>query len=400
MRVSVKSRSFRRWMLAGAMAAATVPLIAYGATAPAGRDGPPQPRQEIDNSRAPLIPFETEEFGQLPNGRNWGEILGVAVNSKGNVVILNHPGSGTVGPLYGNATTELFEFDSRGRFIREIGEKVYGLGYAHQVRFDKYDNLWVIDKGTNQVIKFAPNGKVLMNLGRRDEGFDSKPGEHLNPAEAVPVDGWFRGPTDVAWDPDDNIFVSDGYINSRIAKISKEGDWIKSWGRNGRGGVNANENPGAISNPHSMVTDRQGNVYVGDRGNRRIQVFDKEGAFLRFMFLNVPYDKRQRPVLGNMPANPEARPDQTSPWTMCITNTPTEYLYIVDVEPGRLYKMTLDGRIVGMLGKSGRRMGEFNWAHSLACPSENTVYVADMNNWRIQKLTLHPERAAAPAPRR
>ena len=339
--------------------------------------------------------FDTEEFGVLPDGRNFGEILGVAVNSKGNVVILNHPGSATTGPLYGNATTEIFEFDSKGKFIREIGSKVYGLGYAHQVRFDKYDNLWVVDKGADSVIKFNPAGKVLMNLGRRAEGYDSAPGEHLNPTEAVPVDNSFRGPTDVAWDQDDNIFVSDGYINSRIAKINKDGDWIKSWGRNGRGGVNADENPGAFSNPHSMQIDRSGNIYVGDRGNRRIHVFDREGNFKRFMFLNAPYDKTHRPVLGNMP-DPATRPDRTSPWAMCITNTPTQYLYVADVEPGRIYKMTLDGKILAMVGSSGRRMGQINWPHSLSCASENTVFLGDMNNWRVQKITLHPERPVAP----
>lgn len=370
--------------------AATLPLMVLAASQPpAGVDGPPQPRREVDNSRAPVLQFRTEEFGKLPAGRNFGEILGVAVNSKGNVVILNHPGSAHEGPLFGNASTELLEFDSQGNLLREIGQKVYGLGYAHQVRFDKYDNLWVVDKGTDQVIKFSPEGKVLMNLGRRAEGYDSAPGEHISPSAAVPVDGWFRGPTDVAWDPDDNIFVSDGYVNSRIAKLTKDGDWIKSWGRNGRGGVNANENPGAISNPHSMQADRSGNVYVGDRGNRRIQVFDKDGNFQRFMFLNAPYDKRHHPTLGNLPADPQTRPDQTAPWTMCMTNTPTQYLFVMDSEPGRLYKMTLDGRIVGMLGMSGRPMGRFNWPHGIACPSENLVYIADMNNWRVQKITIN-----------
>jgi hypothetical protein len=103
---------------------------------------------------------------------NLGEVLGVAVNSKGTIVVLNHPGSATVGPIYGNATTQLLEFDSSGKFTRELGKAVYGLGYAHSVRFDRYDNLWVVDKGANTVIKFNPGGMVLMNLGRRPEGPD------------------------------------------------------------------------------------------------------------------------------------------------------------------------------------------------------------------------------------
>lgn len=351
----------------------------------------------VDNSAAPLIPFETVDFIQLKRGENLGEVLGIAVNSKGNVVILNHPGSATTGPLYGNATTQILEFDRNGRFIREIGRGVYALGYSHAVRFDKYDNLWVVDKGTDSVIKFDPNGKVLMNLGRRPEGFDSGFRPHLKQADAVPIDGWFRAPTDVTWDPDDNIFVSDGYVNSRIAKMDKDGNWIKSWGQYGHGGRNADENPYHFDTPHSIQADREGNIYVADRGNRRIQVFDRDGNFKRFLFLNAPYDKTRHPVLGNLPPDPQTRPDQTAPWALCITPTTPQYLFAVDHEPGRVYKMTLDGRILGMLGESGRRMGQFNWAHAIACPTENTLFVADMNNWRVQKITLHPKDDNVPA---
>ena len=140
-----------------------------------------------------------------------------------------------------------------------------------------------------------------------------------------------------------------------------------------------------IRDRHNIAVDRQDQVYVADRNNRRIQVFDAEGTFKRFIFLNATYDKTRHPVLGNVPANP---PDETQPWTLCITNGPTQYLYTSDSEPGRIYKMTLDGKIIGTLGISGRDVKQFNWIHALACPTDNTLYVADMNNWRIQKLTL------------
>ena len=344
----------------------------------------------VDNSSVPTLRFETEEFIKLKPGENLGEVLGVAVNSKGELAVLNHPGTATTGPLFGNATTQILLFDRNGRLIREIGHGVYGFGYGHSIRYDRYDNLWLVDKGTDSVVKFDPSGKVVMNLGRRPEGFDSGHIQHPKQAEAVAVDGWFGSPTDVTWDQDDNIYVSDGYVNSRIAKIDKNGDWIKSWGKYGKGGKNADENPYSIDNPHNLQADRQGNIYVADRGNRRIQVFDREGNFERFLFLNAPYDKTHHPALGNLPKDPSMRPDQTEPWAMCISPTTPQYLFVVDAEPGRLYKMTLDGKILGMLGSSGRRMGQFNWAHAIACPSENTVFIADMNNWRVQKLTLHP----------
>ncbi len=95
--------------------------------------------------------------------------------------------------------------------------------------------------------------------------------------------------------------------------------------------------------------------------------------------------------MGNPNPNP---PNATAPWSLCITtNGPTQYLFAIDQEPGRLYKLTLDGKILGMLGESGHEMGQFNWIHGIACPSENELYVADMNNWRVQKLLLHPEKA-------
>ena len=115
--------------------------------------------------------------------------------------------------------------------------------------------------------------------------------------------------TDVTWDADDNIYISDGYFNSEIAKFDKNGNWIKRWGSAGKGGAHANENPGQFSNPHNIGIDRQGNIYAADRGNRRIQVFDTDGNFKRFIFLNAPYDKTRHPVLGNrIPIRPTRLP--------------------------------------------------------------------------------------------
>ena len=338
----------------------------------------------------PEIPFDSDtSFLKYSPDMNLGEVLGIAVNSKGRIVLLNHPGSATSGPLYGNASTQLLEFDASGKFVREIGKGVYGLGYGHGIRFDKYDNLWVVDKGTQAVTKFDPAGYVTLNLGRRSEGPDEP--DYFRPVRggAAPphIDGYLGGPTDVAWDTNDNIFISDGYRNSRVAKFDKNGNWVKGWGVRGSGGAHANENPGSFNTPHNIAADRQGNIYVADRNNRRIQVFDADGNFQRFIFLNATYDKKRHPVLGNLAEN---RPDETQPWTLCITNTPTQYLYASDEEPGRIYKMTLDGKILGALGQSGRGPKQFNWIHGIACPSENSLLVADMNNWRVQKITLRP----------
>ena len=373
--------------------AAAIALIYVGWPQSAVRLGAQAPQ----NANVPKIPFETStDFLKYSPDMNLGEVLGVAVNSKGQIVVLNHPGSATSGPIYGNASTQLLLFDQTGKFVREIGRGVYGLGYAHSVRFDKYDNLWVVDKGVHTVVKFNPAWYVTLNLGRRPEGPDDpdefwyRPGGRgANAAPPVHVDGQFRAPTDVAFDSDDNIYISDGYTNSRVAKFDKHGNWVTSWGSRGRGGVHADENPSQFNTPHNIGVDRQNNVYVADRNNRRIQVFDASGKYLRMLHLNAPYDKTRHPVLGNIPPN---APDETQPWTICITNTPTQYLYTSDQEPGRIYKMTLDGRILGVIGESGHEPGQFNWIHGIACPSEDLLYVADMNNWRVQRVQLHPDR--------
>jgi NHL repeat len=332
-----------------------------------------------DNTAAPIIPFEiVPNFFKYP--LNFGETLGVAVNSKGHIVVLNHPGSSTTGPLYGNASTQLLEFDASGKFVGEIGKAVYGLGYGHSVRFDPHDNLWVVDKGTMSVMKFNPQGFVTMNLGRRAEGPDEP--HRVTPDKAVAVDQLYNGPTDIGWDAHDNLYISDGYFNSRIAKLNSNGDWIKSWGSYGSG-------PGQFILPHNLQVDRDGNVFVADRSNNRIQVFDSDGNLKRIMLLNAPYNKMRHPVLSNSNPNP---PDATAPWTLCITNNgPIQYLYVSDIEPGRIYKLNLDGKILGMFGESGRGPRQFNWVHAIACPSENTLFVADMNNWRVLKIVLHPK---------
>ncbi len=336
------------------------------------------PAQQPDNSDAPVMPFvSVPNYLKYSPEMNLGEVLAVAENSKGHLIVLNHPGSASTGPLYGNATTQILEFDDRGNFVREIGQGVYGLGYSHSARFDRHDNLWIVDKGTNAVVKFDPAGYVTLNLGRRPEGYE--PPEHSTPQEARHVDGFFDGPTDVGWDADDNIYVSDGYVNSRVAKYDKHGNWITSFGTYGT-------EPGQLRLPHNMQVDRNGNVYVADRSNRRIQVFDSDGNFLRILHLNAPWDKTRHPVLGNLNPN---RPDETAPWTLCISDGPTQYLFASNEEPGRVYKMSLDGKILGMFGESGRQLGQFNWIHGISCRSEDELYIADMNNWRVQRILLN-----------
>ena len=332
------------------------------------------------------------DFLRLPADLYFGEVTGVAVNSKAHIFVFSR--ANTTGPAYGAAAAQLLEFGSDGKFLREIGHNLYAWSYAHTVKIDPQDNIWVTDKGSDVVVKFDPEGRVSMVFGRKQEASDDGTGplKEVRPP-LPPEDGLFRQVTDVAWDSAGNTYISDGYINSRIAKVDKDGNWLKSWGEPG-------DQPGQFNTPHSIAVDATGKVYVADRGNRRIQVFDGDGKFLRQITIDVPFDPNTRPAIGDRPTLPITG-SQTmapgAPWAICITPGPNQVLYASDAYPGRVYKMSLDGKVLGVIGGPGRQLKQFAWIHEIACPSENVLYVAELLTWRVQKLLLHPARTAANA---
>jgi DNA-binding beta-propeller fold protein YncE len=304
--------------------------------------------QSPSPARGPEIQFQSvPDPLKLPPDLNLGEVAGVAVNSKGHIFIYHRGGH-----------TQLLEFDRDGKFLREIGKDLYGFDFAHVVRIDKDDNIWCVDEGANVVIKFNPEGHVTMVLGRKWEAVEGRPEQP--PAGTPPPrarDNYFNRPTDVAWDAAGNIFVSDGYNNSRVAKFDKNGNWIKAWGERGSG-------PGQLNIPHSIATDAAGNVYVGDRTNRRIQVFDGDGNVLR-------------QITG-----------VEQPWAICITPGPKQVIFSSDANSGKIFKVGLDGTPIGSFGSFGKQPKQFGWIHEIACPSENELYVGELLNWRMQKLIL------------
>src|SRR6267143_515178 len=333
--------------------------------------------------QTPEIRFHSvPDFLKLPPDLHLGE--GTVVDVKSKVYIFVFTRGNSIGPAYGAAAAQLLEFAPDGKFLREIGHHLYAWSFAHTVKVDKDDNIWVTDKGSDTVIKFNPEGRVIMVFGRKQEASDegTEPLKHVKPP-LPPVDGMFRQVTDVAWDAASNAYISDGYVNSRVAKIDKDGNWLKSWGEPG-------DQPGQFNVPHSIAVDAQNNIYVADRGNRRIQVFNTDGKFLRQFTIDVPAPADARPAIGNKPASTAGTMSPGAPWTLCITPGPNQVLYTSDAFPGHIYKLGLDGKVLGMLGKAGKQPGQFGWIHSIACPSENELYVAEILNWRVQKLVLEP----------
>jgi hypothetical protein len=370
--------------------------LAAPAVAVAQQAAPPPPAAAPAPAmqHPPEIAFDSvRDFLKLPINMYLGEGSAVTVDSKGHIFVFSRGGS-SVGPAFAETAAQVLEFGADGKFIREIGKNLYAWSFAHGIKADRHDNIWAVDKGSNMIVKFRPNGLVDMVFGRKMEASDegTEPLKHPNPPLPA-VDNQFRQPTDVAFDSKDNAYISDGYINSRVAKIDKDGFWVKSWGDRGSG-------PGQFSTAHGIAVDAHDNVYVADRSNRRIQVFDSNGTFLRQMTIDVPVPSDAYEIIGNKPADPMApntppllKPG--APWVVCISPPPHQYLFTADAFPGRVYKMTLDGKIVGMLGKAGKQLKQFGWIHGMACPNENTLFVAEVLNWRVQKLILHPSKQAS-----
>jgi hypothetical protein len=343
------------------------------------------PFAHAQQTSAPAIKFKSvPDFFKLPVGMNFGEVPGVAVDSKGNIYVFTRSNSAN-GPAYAAAAAQLFEFSPTGQYMREIGKGLYAWSEAHSVRIDKDDNIWAIDKGSDMIVKFNQAGRVVWVFGRKKEGADNaQPWGHPMPP-LPPIDGMFRQPTDVTWDSDGNIYISDGYINSRIAKYDKHGDWVKSWGEYGTG-------PGQFRLPHQIVADRNNNLYVGDRTNHRVQVFDTDGKFLRMFEIDIAPDPETKAVNGNTPTGERLKEVIGAPNSICITPGPNQVMFIGEsTYPARIFKVSLDGTVLGVIGRSGRELGEFSGGHALACPSENELFVAESSNWRVQKLIIQSQ---------
>jgi DNA-binding beta-propeller fold protein YncE len=249
------------------------------------------------------------------------------------------------------------EFDPKGDYLQTIGKGLCGFVFAQSVKIDKNDNIWCVDEGSNTVIELDPTGMHLeMVLGRRPE-----PVSHLLPGQpGVAPPGWqFNRPTDAAFDSKGDIFVTDGYVNSRVVKYDKFGNKLKEWGARGTA-------PGQFHAPHTIAVDAQNRLYVGDRENNRIQIFDPDGNFTAH-WTNVGV-----------------------PWALCITPGPHQVIYSSDSRPGHIYKLDLNGNILGVFGRAGKQPSEFGWVHQIACPSEDVVFVGELLNWRVQRFVLNP----------
>jgi DNA-binding beta-propeller fold protein YncE len=209
---------------------------------------------------------------------------------------------------------------------------------AHGLRVDSSNNIWVTDNANHTVIKFRQDGTILMTLGEKNV-----PGE----------DGThFNKPTDIAFAANGDFYISDGYGNSRVVKFNKEGKFLMAWGKKGAG-------PGEFNLPHALAMDATENLYVADRENDRIQIFDANGKFLR--------------QFGGF-----------APFGLFITAD--QALFVADGRANKILKMTIDGKILGSWGATGAEPGNFQMPHALSVARDGAVYVAEITGKRVQKF--------------
>src|SRR3989441_2597345 len=318
-----------------------------------------QQKETIQNVRK-ISSTSVPNLLKVPAGETLGEAVGIATNSKGHIFV-----------FFRSNNTRLWEFDKNGNFVKEIGKGYYGFEFAHSVRVDTQDNIWTVDEGTNTVTKFSPEGKFLMVIGRRPPAVLGAVASPAGPN--VPAQKYiFCRPTDVGWDPQGNIFVSDGYCNNRVVKYDKNGRFLAQ-----AGSEKAGKALGEFNLPHGLQVDGQGNVWVADRTNNRYQVLDNDLKPLR--------------EITNVGVG----------WTVCVSGGPHQYVFFSNSNPngnmpgtwditGEIYKAELDGKVLGRFGRPGKVAPGLQVVHMIDCRNPNEIIVGEIESWRVQKLILKP----------
>jgi DNA-binding beta-propeller fold protein YncE len=275
----------------------------------------------------PALPHRlVADWAQLPPGWNFGECSGVDVDKNDNVWVFNrgpHP---------------VVQFDRRGKMLQAWPE--VPVKSSHGIRVDPQGNVWAVDVKGHIVLKLTPSGRILMVLGRSPGDNESKE--------------YFNEPTGIAFTPGGDFFISDGYVNSRVIKFNRDGEYLAHWGRRGAG-------DGEFNLVHDVCLDPQGRVYVADRTNQRIQIFDSSGKFL-----------------GKWT-------DLGAPWGLYYASRENA-IYMCDGLNNRVVKLNLEGQVLGVLGGPGKAPGKFDYAHNVAVDSEGSIYVVEIKNWRVQKF--------------
>ena len=270
---------------------------------------------------------------KLPAGVNLGPCSGVAITDKNNVLVFNRSGDA------------LMEFDASGNYIRTMGRGIFT--NPHGLRIDREGNIWATDTVAHIVVKMDANGRILMVLGVAGRAGEWHAAGHLR---------CFNEPNDIAFGAQGELYITQGHGkgDSLIHKFTPAGEHIKTWGGTGK-------ESGQFDQPHSIVINKAGLLYIADRANQRIQVFDGEGNYVR---------------------------ESSHPGTPCglaLCND-QQHMMMAHGHAGKIIKLDENGKVLGITGSQGKGLNQYGEAHFIALDSNEAIYVADTLNWRVQKL--------------
>ncbi|MBI3207760.1 MAG: 6-bladed beta-propeller [Candidatus Solibacter usitatus] len=285
---------------------------------------------EAQTKPAPALPHKVvRDWAQLPKGLNFGEVSGVDVDKNDNVWVFNR------------GQRAVIQFDKNGKMLQAWAD--VPVKSSHGIRVGPDGNIWLIDVAGHAMIEMSPDGRVRRvwaQAGNAAGNNDSKYG--------------FNRPTALTFHSSGDIYVSDGYVNSRVVRYRKDGTYVQHWGKKGTG-------DGEFDIAHDVTIDRNGRVYVADRTNNRVQIFAADGKFLG-----------KWTGIGQ-------------PWGLYYA-AKENVIYMADGENNRISKLNLDGQVLGTLSEFGKEQGKLDFAHHLAVDSAGAIYVAEIKNWRVQKF--------------
>lgn len=287
---------------------------------------------------------------RLPEAQVLGLCAGIGVDAHNRVFVFHRSGRVWSDPFPAQpiAVPTVSVFDGpTGRLLNAWGAHRFIM--PHGLTVDPEGNVWLTDVGLHQVFKFTPEGRLLLRLGQAGQAGDDA--------------AHFNRPTDVAVSRDGSFYVSDGYRNTRVIKFSADGRFQFQWGTPGDG-------PGEFRLPHGLAIDSRGRVYVCDRENQRLQVFDAQGGFLaqwRGPQIGKPY---------GVATSPEGRV------LLIDGGLPS----LKPAERGKAVVLDADGRVLDQFGSAGAAPGQFRLGHDIAVGPDGAVYVAEGTGARVQKF--------------
>ncbi len=296
---------------------------------------PSNPALLIPQTAPPLVYVPVPDPLPVPEGVNMGASSDVAFDSRGHLFVLSR------------GANPITEFDENGKFVRTFGEGLFTR--SHGLRIAKDGSIWATDVGAHTVMHLSPEGQVLLTLGTK-----GKAGE-WNEAAGSRL---FNEPNDIVIAPNGDLFITQGHSpgpgrgDPRVLKFDKDGKFLKTWGGKGTG-------PGKFDVAHGIAIDARGRLWVTDRENQRIQIFDQDGQYIRELkYAGLP----------------------------CALDIGKQYIFMVNGFAGQVLQLDLEGNVLGAMGKPGNGPGEFGEAHFIAVSPKGEIYVADSVNRAVQKF--------------